>query len=51
MARIESKLAALGLVLPAPLKAPPGVVLPFAATVRSTPTARSPSRSARWAAT
>ena len=29
MARIESKLAALGLVLPAPLKAPPGVVLPF----------------------
>ena len=30
MARIESKLAALGLVLPAPLKAPPGVVLPFA---------------------
>ena len=30
MARIESKLAALGLVLPAPLKAPPGVPLPFA---------------------
>ena len=30
MARIEDKLAALGLVLPAPLKAPPGVVLPFA---------------------
>jgi hypothetical protein len=30
MARIESKLAALGLVLPAPLQAPPGVVLPFA---------------------
>ena len=30
MARIESKLAALGLVLPAPLKAPPGTVLPFA---------------------
>ena len=30
MARIESKLAALGLVLPAPLQTPPGVVLPFA---------------------
>jgi enamine deaminase RidA (YjgF/YER057c/UK114 family) len=27
---IESRLAALGLVLPAPLKPPPGVVLPFA---------------------
>jgi len=27
MARIESKLAALGLVLPAPMQAPPGVVL------------------------
>ncbi|MEP7269886.1 MAG: RidA family protein [Acidobacteriota bacterium] len=26
---IEQKLSALGLVLPAPLKAPPGVVLPF----------------------
>src|SRR5436190_5241617 len=30
MARIESKLAALGLVLPAPMQVPPGVVLPFA---------------------
>ena len=30
MARIESKLAALGLVLPASLKPPLGVVLPFA---------------------
>ena len=29
MAHIESKLAALGLVLPAPLQVPPGVVLPF----------------------
>ena len=29
MARIESKLASLGLVLPAPLKPPAGVVLPF----------------------
>lgn len=29
MARIEDRLAALGLVLPAPLVAPPGVVLPF----------------------
>lgn len=29
MAKIEAKLAALGLVLPPPLKAPPGVVLPF----------------------
>jgi enamine deaminase RidA (YjgF/YER057c/UK114 family) len=29
MARIEAKLAALGLVLPKPLQAPPGVVLPF----------------------
>ena len=29
MARIEAKLAALGLVLPQPLQAPPGVVLPF----------------------
>lgn len=30
MARIEDKLAALGLVLPPPLSPPPGVVLPFA---------------------
>ncbi|HEV7574893.1 MAG TPA: RidA family protein [Caldimonas sp.] len=30
MTRIESKLASLGLVLPAALKPPPGVVLPFA---------------------
>jgi enamine deaminase RidA (YjgF/YER057c/UK114 family) len=30
MARIESKLVSLGLVLPAALKPPPGVVLPFA---------------------
>jgi hypothetical protein len=30
MARIEAKLAALGLVLPAPLQTPSGVVLPFA---------------------
>jgi enamine deaminase RidA (YjgF/YER057c/UK114 family) len=30
MAHIEARLAALGLVLPAPLKPPPGVVLPFA---------------------
>ncbi len=30
MARIESRLAALGLVLPAALKPPPGVALPFA---------------------
>jgi hypothetical protein len=30
MAHIESKLASLGLVLPAPLKPPPGIVLPFA---------------------
>ena len=30
MAHIESRLAALGLVLPALLKPPPGVVLPFA---------------------
>jgi enamine deaminase RidA (YjgF/YER057c/UK114 family) len=30
MPRIESKLASLGLVLPAPLKPPPGTVLPFA---------------------
>jgi len=30
MARIESKLAALGLVLPAPMQVPSGVVLPFA---------------------
>jgi enamine deaminase RidA (YjgF/YER057c/UK114 family) len=30
MAHIESKLASLGLVLPAPLKPPSGVVLPFA---------------------
>jgi YjgF/chorismate_mutase-like, putative endoribonuclease len=29
MANVEAKLAALGLVLPAPLKPPPGVVLPF----------------------
>ena len=29
MARIEAKLADLGLVLPAPLAPPPGVVLPF----------------------
>jgi enamine deaminase RidA (YjgF/YER057c/UK114 family) len=29
MAQVEERLAALGLVLPAPLKAPPGVVLPF----------------------
>jgi len=29
MARIEQRLAALGLVLPAPIKLPPGVVLPF----------------------
>jgi len=29
MARIEERLAALGLALPEPLKAPPGVVLPF----------------------
>ena len=29
MARIEEKLGALGLVLPPPLKAPSGVVLPF----------------------
>jgi enamine deaminase RidA (YjgF/YER057c/UK114 family) len=29
MSKIEDRLAALGLVLPAPLKAPPGVVLPF----------------------
>jgi hypothetical protein len=29
VAKIEAKLAALGLVLPPPLKAPPGVVLPF----------------------
>jgi hypothetical protein len=29
MATVESKLAALGLVLPAPLKPPAGVVLPF----------------------
>ncbi len=29
MAKIEKKLAALGLVLPAPMKPPPGVVLPF----------------------
>ena len=27
--KIEAKLAALGLVLPPPIKAPPGVVLPF----------------------
>ena len=30
MARIEARLTALGLVLPAPLQVPPGVVLPFA---------------------
>jgi YjgF/chorismate_mutase-like, putative endoribonuclease len=29
MANVEAKLSALGLVLPAPLKPPPGVVLPF----------------------
>ena len=29
MARIEERLSALGLVLPAPFKPPPGVVLPF----------------------
>lgn len=29
MARIEAKLAEMGLVLPEPLKAPPGVVFPF----------------------
>jgi enamine deaminase RidA (YjgF/YER057c/UK114 family) len=29
MARIEAKLAALGLVLPAPIQLPPGVLLPF----------------------
>lgn len=31
MARIEDRLAALGLVLPQPLKPPPGAVLPFKA--------------------
>jgi hypothetical protein len=30
MSDIESKLEALGLALPAPIKLPPGVVLPFA---------------------
>ena len=29
MARVEQRLAALGFALPAPLQAPPGVVLPF----------------------
>jgi enamine deaminase RidA (YjgF/YER057c/UK114 family) len=29
MARVEERLTALGLALPEPLKAPPGVVLPF----------------------
>ena len=29
MARIEDRLAELGLVLPAPLQTPPGIVLPF----------------------
>jgi hypothetical protein len=29
MAKVEAKLAAMGLVLPPPLKPPPGVVLPF----------------------
>ena len=29
MAHIEQRLTSLGLALPAPLKAPPGVVLPF----------------------
>jgi len=29
MAKIEERLSALGLVLPAPIKPPPGVVLPF----------------------
>jgi hypothetical protein len=31
MARIEERLAALGLVLPQPLKPPPGAILPFKA--------------------
>ncbi|QTD46888.1 RidA family protein [Ottowia testudinis] len=30
MARVEARLAALGLVLPQPIQPPPGVVLPFA---------------------
>ena len=29
MAKVEERLSALGLVLPAPIKPPPGVVLPF----------------------
>jgi hypothetical protein len=29
MAKVEAKLAALGLTLPAPLKPPPGIVFPF----------------------
>ena len=29
MPRVESRLTGLGLVLPAPIKVPPGVVLPF----------------------
>lgn len=29
MSKVEARLAALGLTLPGPLKAPPGVVLPF----------------------
>ena len=29
MARIEERIARLGLVLPAPIKVPPGVILPF----------------------
>lgn len=29
MAKVEERLAALGLILPEPLKAPPGVLLPF----------------------
>lgn len=29
MSQVEARLAALGVALPAPLKAPPGVVLPF----------------------
>jgi len=33
MSKIEAKIAAMGLVLPPPLKAPEGVVLPFAMVV------------------
>jgi hypothetical protein len=29
MAEIETKLDALGLILPAPLQTPPGIVVPF----------------------